>query len=73
MVLAMKEKSRDKTYESEGRELMAEAMRRREWIMKKYEGCHHQGMDGAPWEKEAQEVSRWFNEELKKLKQKYGV
>lgn len=63
------------SYEDEGRALIEEAMRRKKGIIDKYKGYPlppHQ-LDGGSDETELREVSKWFSEELKKLKEKYHI
>ena len=61
-------------YEKEGKKLMKEAAKRREAISKKHKGDKREcGMGTTPEMKEAAEVTKWFNEELKNLRKKYGI
>lgn len=63
------------SYETEGKALIEEVMRRKESIIEKYKEYPlpaHQ-LDGGPDETELREVSKWFSEELKKLKDKYNI
>lgn len=61
-------------YEKEGRKLIKEAAKRREKIAKKHENdSPMKGMGTSPEMKEASEVTKWFNQELQKLRKKYGI
>lgn len=61
-------------YEKEGQELMKETIRRREAISEKHRNdVHGYGMGMTPEMKEASEVTKWFTQELKKLRKKYGI
>ena len=61
-------------YEKEGQRLVEEAARRREKIAKKHENeSQMKGRGTSPEMKEASEVTKWFNQELQKLKRKYGI
>lgn len=65
-----------KTYESEGRNLINETMKRREAVNRKeaeYFKSHKQyGMDGNPFDEERSRITRWFNQQSEKLRRKYG-
>ncbi len=70
----MSGKSGTKTYESESRELIDEAMRRNQEVMERHKNDPRTpGIDGSPLEKDMSEVSKWFKGELKKLKTRYGI
>lgn len=61
-------------YEKDGQKLMREAAKRREAVAKKHKGDKQTyGMGTTPEMREAAEVTRWFTEELKKLRKKYGI
>ena len=61
-------------YMAEGEALKAEALRRREAVEKKYEGSPHpKGLDTDPAQKELGEVTHWFGQEAKRLREKYGI
>lgn len=63
------------SYEGEGRALMDECTRRRRKIIEEYAGkdAMHIGMDGKPSSKPLAEVSAWYQKELNKLREKYGL
>ncbi|MCD7812128.1 MAG: hypothetical protein LUG91_09840 [Ruminococcus sp.] len=78
MALSMKDRNDKKAwsaYEKEGKKLMEEVMKRRKAIEEKHTSSETTlyGLDGAPDEKELAEVTRWYGEELIKLRQKYGI
>ena len=64
-----------KKYEKAGKKLMAETMKKRKAIEKKYANVKQfqYGIDGSPGEKELGEVTKWYGEELKKLREQYGI
>lgn len=63
------------SYEEEGRALMDECTRQRRKIIERYaeEDAGHVGMDGKPSSKPLAEVSAWYQKELNKLREKYGL
>ncbi len=62
-------------YEKAAKKLMAEAIKKREAVEKKYANVPqpHYGLDGSPGEEERREITKWFAKELKKLREKYGI
>ena len=61
-------------YEEDGKKLMEEAMKRRDAVLKKYENISHPpGLDTDPSGKELGEITRWFGEKIKELREKYGI
>lgn len=74
---SMKERNDKKAwaaYEKEGQELIKETARRREIVSEKYKNNERQlGMGMTPELKEAAEVTKWFSEGLKKLREKHGI
>lgn len=60
-------------YEEASRTLMEECMKRRQLIIDKSKDHIIAGLDGDPVEKELRQVSRWFQLELDKLRDKYGL
>lgn len=78
MALNMKDRNDKKAwakYEKAAKKLMTEAMKKRKAIEKKYAktGQPQYGMDGSPGEKEFGEVTKWYGEEIKKLREQYGI
>lgn len=63
------------SYEEEGRALMKECMHQRKKIIEKYakEDAEHIGIDGMPSSKPLAEVSVWYQKELNRLREKYGL
>ena len=61
-------------YEEEGKKLMEEARKRRDAVLKKYEDtAYPPGLDTDPANQELGEVTKWFGEEIEKLRKKYGI
>lgn len=61
-------------YEKKGQKLIEEAARRREAIAEKHKNDKREcGMGTTPELKEASEVTKWFSQELKKLRKKYDI
>lgn len=77
MGLSMKERN-DKAawaaYEKEGKALIEETCRKREEISERHKNDpRHPGMDGSPEDKEARALTKWYGEEIKKLRKKHGI
>lgn len=61
-------------YEEEGKKLMKEAMEKKEAVLKKYKDVPHlPGLDTDPSAKELSDVTKWFGEEIVKLRKKHGI
>lgn len=77
MASSMKERNGRKAweaYEKAGEKLKAEAVRKREAVEEKYRDAPHPpGLDTDPAEKELGEVTKWFGQEVKRLREKYGI
>lgn len=78
MASSMKERNDKKAwakYEKAGKKLMAEAVKKRKAVEKKYANIRrtYYGLDGSPGEKELGEVTKWYARELKKLRERYGI
>lgn len=78
MALSMKEKNGEKTraaYEKAAKKLAAAAVKKRNALETKYKKLPkpEYGIDNDPEMKEAGEITKWFSQELKKLKQQYGI
>lgn len=78
MASGMKERNDKKAwarYEKAGKKLMAEVVKKRKVIEKKYKTAEQPryGLDGSPEEKELGEVTKWYGKEIKKLREQYGI
>ena len=78
MALSMKERNDGKAweaYEKAGEKLKAEVMEKRKAIAQKYKNVQptRYGMDGGQEQKELGEISRWFGQEVKKLREQSGI
>ncbi len=61
-------------YREEGKKLIEEASQKRDAVLEKYKNTPHiLGLDGEPSAKELREVTKWFGEEVEKLKRKYKI
>lgn len=61
-------------YEEDGKKLMAEAIKKRNLVLKKYENIPHpSGLDTDPSSKELGKITKWFGKEIVKLREKYGI
>ena len=61
-------------YEEDGKKLMAEAIKKRDVVLKKYESISHPaGLDTDPSSKELGKITNWFGKEIVKLREKYGI
>lgn len=74
----MKERNDKKAwaaYEKAGKKLMARVMKKRKAVEKKYKDYVRPsyGIDGDPEFKELGEINKWYSQELKKLREKYGI
>lgn len=64
----------NKNYLSECENLKKQCLERRELIFDKYKNEKIEGLDGNyKQDRELNVITRWFTEELDKLKKKYGV
>lgn len=65
------------SYESEGRNLINEVMKRREAVNRKEAECFkshkRHGIDGNPFDDERSRITRWFNRQSEKLRRKYKI
>lgn len=78
MALSMKERNDGKAweaYEKAGEKLKVEVMEKRKAIAEKYKNVPppRYGMDGGQEQKELGEITKWFGQEVKKLREQYGI
>lgn len=76
MAFSMKERNDKKAfadYEKAARTLMDETVRRRKEIYEKYKSTELTGLDGAPWDQEYKKITEWFSEELRQLRNRFGI
>lgn len=76
MAFSMKERNDKKAfadYEKAARTLMDETVRRRKEIYEKYKNTELTGLDGAPWDQEYKKIKEWFAEELRQLRNRFGI
>lgn len=77
MVSAMKDRNDKKAwaaYDRDSKKLMKKTLKKRSAVEKKYKDAPHPpGLDTDPAEKELGEVTKWYGQELKKLREKHGI